>query len=227
MVRIAPVALFLGAGANVGHHVGQAFAAKGYKIALVARFLNEEGSTPITWISRHILVTQSLLLKHLQKSNRSSACQAPTTVWSYSFRTILDKLLPGSLKTSNNPQNLFTSSFTEFNCDLTVNITSAYVASQQVMLTFKKLPESALKTFIYTGNILNTATFPGYLYRLFIFGSWKVASAHIIESAAEAYKNKSYKFVSLVPFLKLEGNSPSCRDFTMPMSRRQMVRLPL
>ena len=47
MARIAPVALILGAGANVGHHVGQAFAAKGYKITLVARSLNADDSTPI------------------------------------------------------------------------------------------------------------------------------------------------------------------------------------
>lgn len=42
----SPVALILGAGTNIGHHVGRAFASKGYKIALVARSLKEEDSTP-------------------------------------------------------------------------------------------------------------------------------------------------------------------------------------
>lgn len=42
----SPVALILGAGANIGHSVGRAFAAKGYKIALVARSAKEEESTP-------------------------------------------------------------------------------------------------------------------------------------------------------------------------------------
>lgn len=42
----ASVALILGAGSNVGHHVGKAFAAKGYKLALVSRTSKEEESTP-------------------------------------------------------------------------------------------------------------------------------------------------------------------------------------
>lgn len=41
----APVALILGAGSNVGNHVGRAFAEKGYKIALAARSAKEEDST--------------------------------------------------------------------------------------------------------------------------------------------------------------------------------------
>jgi NAD(P)-dependent dehydrogenase (short-subunit alcohol dehydrogenase family) len=46
MAAKSPVALILGAGARIGHHVGSAFAAKGYKIALVARSLKDEDSTP-------------------------------------------------------------------------------------------------------------------------------------------------------------------------------------
>ena len=42
----SPVALILGAGANIGHHVGRGFAEKGYKIALAARSLKEGDSTP-------------------------------------------------------------------------------------------------------------------------------------------------------------------------------------
>ena len=41
----SPVALILGAGGNIGHHVGRAFAAKGFKIALAARSIKEEDST--------------------------------------------------------------------------------------------------------------------------------------------------------------------------------------
>lgn len=45
MSASSPVALILGAGPRVGHHVSHAFAAKGYKIALVARSAKEEEST--------------------------------------------------------------------------------------------------------------------------------------------------------------------------------------
>ncbi|KAK6073240.1 fungal specific transcription factor domain-containing protein [Seiridium cupressi] len=41
-----PIALILGAGSNVGHHVGRAFAAKGYKIVATARSVKEaDGSS--------------------------------------------------------------------------------------------------------------------------------------------------------------------------------------
>lgn len=44
MAPNSPVALVLGAGANIGQHVGRAFAAKGYRVALAARSLKEEDS---------------------------------------------------------------------------------------------------------------------------------------------------------------------------------------
>lgn len=45
MPSTSPIALIFGAGANVGQNVGRAFAAKGYKIALVSRSLKEEDSS--------------------------------------------------------------------------------------------------------------------------------------------------------------------------------------
>jgi NAD(P)-dependent dehydrogenase (short-subunit alcohol dehydrogenase family) len=48
---MSPVVLILGAGANVGTNVARAFTAKGYKVALAARKLqdetNEEGQLTI------------------------------------------------------------------------------------------------------------------------------------------------------------------------------------
>lgn len=46
MVSGSPVALILGAGSNIGQNVARAFAAKGYRVALAARSLKEEDSTP-------------------------------------------------------------------------------------------------------------------------------------------------------------------------------------
>ena len=46
MPSSSPVALVLGAGSNVGMSVGRAFAAQGYRVALAARSLKEENSTP-------------------------------------------------------------------------------------------------------------------------------------------------------------------------------------
>lgn len=46
MPSVSPIAFILGAGANVGENVARAFAANGYRIALAARSLKEEDSTP-------------------------------------------------------------------------------------------------------------------------------------------------------------------------------------
>lgn len=45
MPSSSPVALILGAGANIGQTVARTFASKGYKVALAARSLNEADST--------------------------------------------------------------------------------------------------------------------------------------------------------------------------------------
>jgi hypothetical protein len=77
----------------------------------------------------------------------------------------------------------------DFTRDLTINTTSAFVAAQQAVLSFKELPDSAARTFIYTGNILNEMPLAPFLD----LGVGKSATAHIIQSAAAAYKDKGYK----------------------------------
>lgn len=75
--------------------------------------------------------------------------------------------------------------------DLTINTTSAFVAAQQAVSSFEKLPDTASRTFIYTGNITNVSPIVG----LMDLGIGKSATAHIIQCAAEAYKDKGYKYV--------------------------------
>ncbi len=77
----------------------------------------------------------------------------------------------------------------DFTKDFTINTTSAFVAAQQAVLAFSQLPESASKTFIYTGNITNETPLPPLLD----LGVGKSATAHIIQSAAAAYKDKGFK----------------------------------
>lgn len=48
MATSSPILLVLGAGSNVGQTVAKTFAAKGYKVALAARKLNESDSTQDT-----------------------------------------------------------------------------------------------------------------------------------------------------------------------------------
>lgn len=46
MPGTSPVILILGAGPNIGQGIARAFAAKGYKVALASRSLQEADSTP-------------------------------------------------------------------------------------------------------------------------------------------------------------------------------------
>jgi hypothetical protein len=79
---------------------------------------------------------------------------------------------------------------TNFARSLNINTVSLYAAAQATVSAWAKLPESASPTFIYTGNILNVSPIP----TLLDLGSGKSASAHIIRSAAQIYKDKSFKY---------------------------------
>lgn len=77
----------------------------------------------------------------------------------------------------------------DFTRDLTVNTTSAFVAAQQAIASFEELPNSASRTFIYTGNLTNISP----VAALLTLNVGKSATASIIQVAAESYKDKGFK----------------------------------
>lgn len=83
----------------------------------------------------------------------------------------------------------FLISVKDFEASLHVNTVSVYAAAKHAVEGFDKLPKSTLKSFIFTGNILNISPIP----RLLALGAGKSASAYIIESAARAYVGKRYQ----------------------------------
>ena len=89
----------------------------------------------------------------------------------------------------NDAKNPLTLPLADFTRDFNINTTSAFVAAQQAVLGFEKFPDSASKTFIYTGNVLNTMT----MAPLLDLGVGKTATAHIIESAAKAYADRGFR----------------------------------
>jgi hypothetical protein len=101
-------------------------------------------------------------------------------------------LIAGAV-TANDAQNPLSLKVEDFERDFKINTTSAFVAAQQAVAAFEKLPESASRTFIYTGNATNVIT----IAPLLDLGVGKSASAHIIQSASKAYKDKGYKYVLL------------------------------
>lgn len=74
---------------------------------------------------------------------------------------------------------------------MTINTISAFVAAQQAVKGFEELPDSASKTFIYTGNALNTMV----MAPLVTLGMGKSATAHMIEVAAKTYEDRGFKYV--------------------------------
>ncbi|KAF4612843.1 hypothetical protein G7Y89_g15530 [Cudoniella acicularis] len=177
MPNKSPVILILGSGPNVGQHVAQAFAEKGYKVALASRRLKEEDDTA-------------------DQVNISSDLSDPESVVGVFSKVKALLGLPSVVvynagaATANNAKNPLSLPLSDFTRDLNINTTSAFVAAQQAVLSFEQLPDSASKTFIYTGNILNTTT----IATLLDLGVGKSATAHIIQSAATAYKDRGFKF---------------------------------
>lgn len=91
--------------------------------------------------------------------------------------------------TPTDADDVFKITTEQFTRDLNVNTTSVFVAAKLAVEGFETLPASAARTFLYTGNALNTVAVPP----LFTLGVGKTATAHMIECAAIAYREKGYK----------------------------------
>ncbi|PMD23843.1 putative short-chain dehydrogenase [Hyaloscypha hepaticicola] len=177
MSSTSPVLLILGSGPRIGSHVARAFAAKGYKVALASRKVKEADNT-----ADQINIPSDL-------SDPNSVVNAFSKVKELIGTPSVVVYNAGAV-TSNDAKDPLSLPVADFTRDFTINTTSAFVAAQQAVLSFKELPDSAARTFIYTGNITNEIP----LAPLLDLGVGKSATAHIIQSAAAAYKDKGYKF---------------------------------
>ncbi|KAI1245924.1 hypothetical protein MGN70_012818 [Eutypa lata] len=173
----SPVILILGAGPNIGHHVAKTFAASGYKVAVAARSVKEAESTDSQ------LNIPSDFTKSDDVVNAFSKVKKVFGIPSVVVYNV-------SAATRPPPDDPFSLSFADFRKDLSVNVTSLYVAAQQAVTGFAQLPAGAARTFIMTGNILNVEIIPGFISQ----GVGKSAGAHMMWAAADAYKSKGYKF---------------------------------
>ncbi|KAK9235242.1 hypothetical protein V1525DRAFT_410552 [Lipomyces kononenkoae] len=177
MASVTPVILILGAGANIGQHLARAFAAQGYKVAVTARRVKESDST-----ADQLNITGDLSDPHSVVdafSKVKSSLGIPSVV-----------VYNAAAVTPNPPNNPLAIPTVDFSRDLTINTTSVFVAAQQAAEGFAQLPDSASRTFIYTGNACNTIVIPS----LMDLSVGKSATAQIIQTAAGAYKDRGFKF---------------------------------
>ncbi|OBT70426.1 hypothetical protein VE03_00236 [Pseudogymnoascus sp. 23342-1-I1] len=177
MSSTSPIILILGAGPNIGQAVSRIFASKGYKVALAARSLKEADSTDNQLNISCDFANSDDVVNAFKKVNK--VLGIPSVV-----------VYNVSASTFTPPQDPFALPLDAFNRDVTVNVTSAFVAAQQATLGFALLPASASRTFIYTGNILNVTILPRFLSQ----GVGKSAGAHMIWAASAAYKDHGFKF---------------------------------
>jgi len=169
------ILLILGAGQNIGLGVAQAFKAAGYKIAVASR------STPA-----NISEATDLSIK--------ADFTVPESIESV-FSKVKQELGEPSVVVYNaasfvkTPDLLTTLSPKEFENTLAINTVSPYAAAQQAVKSFEASPGEG-KTFIYTGNGLNTKVVPSFL----TLGVGKTATAFLIGAASEFYKEKGFRF---------------------------------
>jgi NAD(P)-dependent dehydrogenase (short-subunit alcohol dehydrogenase family) len=73
--------------------------------------------------------------------------------------------------------------------EFAVNTFSTLFAAKAAVEGFKQLPDSASRTFIFTGNKLNTLVWP----HVMVFGMGKTATAKMIQDASVAYRPQGFR----------------------------------
>jgi hypothetical protein len=97
--------------------------------------------------------------------------------------------MAAAANTSSSAQDPLSLSVADFNRDLAINTTSVLAAAHQAVTGFQALPDTASRTFIYTGNCLNVSP----IVPLLSLGMGKSASAHLIANASQAYRDRGFK----------------------------------
>lgn len=193
MAGSSPIVLILGAGPNIGQAVARTFVAKGYKVALASRSLDETKGTESQLDISSDFTKSDGVVNAFEKVKKVFGIPS-VVVYNGNLPRLLSVKISNetrivSASTLSPPQDPFALPLADFNLDATVNITNSFIAAQQAVLGFAQLPASASRTFILTGNILNVAIIPGFISQ----GMGKSAGAHMIWAASEAYKEKGYK----------------------------------
>jgi NAD(P)-dependent dehydrogenase (short-subunit alcohol dehydrogenase family) len=172
-----PVALILGAGPRIGISVAKKFASLGYKVAIVSR----SGSGAST---AH---TEGFLSLKADFTNPDSIPALFNAVES-EFHTPPSVIVynAGARTVPPIEDNLFSNSSENLVSDFNVNVLSAYIAAQQAVRGWATLSGEVKKTFIYTGNIMNTTIIP--IAAAVNLGIGKSASSYWIGLADTLYQ---------------------------------------
>ncbi|RFU34005.1 hypothetical protein B7463_g2347, partial [Scytalidium lignicola] len=170
------VALIFGYGPNVGVDVATAFAAQGYRMAVVSRS------------DKYASSTKDYLQIQADLSDPSSV----EDIFSRVVKELGDPsvVIYNASALSMNSSSPLNQQIATFQSDNNINIVSAYIAAHLAVKSFALLFPDSSRTFIYTGNKL-----PFMVVRpLLSQGVGKAGAAHLIHYLAEEYKDHGYKF---------------------------------
>jgi NAD(P)-dependent dehydrogenase (short-subunit alcohol dehydrogenase family) len=177
-MALNPVALILGAGPRVGASVAERFLKSGYKVAVVSRSGN---SSTQGVFSLKGDFTKPSSIPALFEAVKTEFHSAPSVVI-YNAAALTPPPIADSL---------FSLPAEKFAADLDVNTVSTYVTAQETVKGWETLAKDTKKTFIYTGNGLNSSVVPVPVY--LDLGVGKSASAHLIGLADGVYSAQGYR----------------------------------
>ncbi|KIW02358.1 uncharacterized protein PV09_06180 [Verruconis gallopava] len=172
------VLFILGAGPKIGFSVAQAFAANGYKVALASRSI-EDGMREDGLFGVNLDLTKPEMVESAFEKVEKQFGVPSVVVYNAALRNALEADDPLSGIDLDQVQQ-----------EWAVNVTSALFSAKYAVRGFKRLPESASKTFIFTGNKLNTFISPAVT----TFAMGKTAIAQLIRNASVAYRKQGIKF---------------------------------
>lgn len=195
------VVLVLGAGPNIGQSVSDVFTTHGWRVASASRSrhdrlvddthldlhvdlsIPESISAVFAKVEAHWSAPSAVIYNgtsdHHSDFHLSQHCNADSEGAKRTIGDPRDPLIPITLKQHEE--------------EMTVNLTSAFVAAQQAVTGFRSLPASEPKVFFYTGNKLNVMPSPAVL----TFGMGKTAAAHMIWDASVAYKDDGFRYEAI------------------------------
>jgi len=176
-----PVVLILGAGPRVGASVAEKFASNGYKVAVASRTGNGT-KTAKGYLSLKADFTKPESIPALFDAVKTEFHNSPSVI----------VYNAAALTGPPDKDSLFSISAESVASDLNVNTISPYVAAQQAVIEWEKLPKETKKTFIYTGNIMNVSIVP--MPMMLDLGMGKSASAFWLGLADATYSAKGFRF---------------------------------
>ncbi|TVY64573.1 Enoyl-[acyl-carrier-protein] reductase [NADPH] FabL [Fusarium oxysporum f. sp. cubense] len=171
MAAKSPIVLILGSGPNIGQSVARKFASEGFRVAIASRSQKEGDSTDKQ------LNIKTDLTKPLEVADAFS--KVKTTFGTPSV--VVYNASAAAFPPADDPLSV---TYTDFSNNTAINIHSAFIAAQQAVAGFAQLPDSAARTFIYTGNILNVTILPKFLDA----GVGKSGAAHMMFYYADERK---------------------------------------